>query len=233
MALLKGRGAKYQYVEFTQTVSFDVYEDEEVSSAERLYLWSRWYWDYPKPDMDGGYKRITYDESKMCPRCGVMQVQKSPFRVKGEPTWGSRQVLRLHWVYDELFVKPEVFEKLSKAGITGIESAPLIHHEKNAELKTIRQLKMAHVLDKGLVIKPSQAVLKCAKCGETKYSISKRGMTAFDGKIFTDAPDFARSFEYFGDGAAADRLICVSHKVYEIFQKEKWKDVVFEPLELT
>lgn len=255
---LNAKKIKYQYVELVKTVGFDVYEDQEVwasieplrskyamvdlescefskkeiASAERLYLWSKWYWDYPKPDMDGGYKDVTYDGSQWCPQCGVKKIQKSRFRVKGEPSWGTRSVLRLHWVYDELFAKPEVVDTMSKTGITGIQSEPVAHHEKDTELKTLKQLRMGTILEKGLVVKPSVSTQKCTKCGETKFQRSMREMTAFDNKIFRNAPDFARSCEYFGDGASADRLVIVSHKVVELFEKAKWKDVVFEPLEL-
>ena len=255
---LKYKNIKYQYVEFVKLVSFDVYEDQdvwvyvepliskykmvdlescefskkEIFSAERLYLWSRWYWDYPKPDIDGGYKSITYELGRDCSQCGVGKVQHAPFRVKGEPNWGARHVLRLYWIYDELFVKPEVYEKLSQAGIQGVEIEHVINHENGSELKTLKQIKIDTTLKSGFTTEPSTTVLKCNKCGKVKYLASTREPRAFQKDTFTNAPDFVKSDEYFGDGASANRLIIVSHRVFEVFEKEKWKGAVFEPLDL-
>ena len=35
--------------------------------------------------------------------------QVSPFRMKESPNWGRRSILQMNWLFDEYFVKPEVW----------------------------------------------------------------------------------------------------------------------------
>ena len=57
-------------------------------------------------------------------------------------------------------------------------------------------------------------------------------MLCFKKEIFEGIPDFVKTFEYFGDGALATRFIIISKKASDLFLKNKWKDIAFEPIEL-
>lgn len=67
---------------------------------------------YPEPSDDNGYLEATYDLSDYCAVCGIGLQQIRPFRFAKEPVWGLNSVRQLNWIFDEYFVKPEVWSML-------------------------------------------------------------------------------------------------------------------------
>jgi hypothetical protein len=88
------------------------FSKEEIDSARWIEV-GAWHHGYPQPEDDFGYLRATYDLSEWCDACGIGLKQKASFQMKGEPRWGRRAILQLNWVFDELFVTPEVWSASS------------------------------------------------------------------------------------------------------------------------
>jgi hypothetical protein len=60
------------------------FNNAELLESDYLIMWVDWVNGYPQPE--SGYEKITYDNG--CQECRMGIVQKSPFRLKGEPRWG-------------------------------------------------------------------------------------------------------------------------------------------------
>ena len=91
------------------------------------------------------------------------------------------------------------------------------------------------MLEKGLV--KEQTDLKkqsiCPCCGKPKYAFSGRGPIAFKKDVFKNAPDVVKTFEEFGEGHFATRLIIVRQNVYQTIKANHLdRGLVFEPVKL-
>jgi len=67
-------------------------------------------------------------------------VQKAPFRMRGEPKWGTKHILQMNWVFDEFFVRIEVWDKVFRK--FGIEKLPVVQHKTDKPLESVVQLKV-------------------------------------------------------------------------------------------
>ena len=70
-----------------------VFTKKELGFSEWFTLRSGWYWDYPQPDSDMGFREVTYDAEQYCSDCGALMKQKDCFRIRGEPNWGNKSIL--------------------------------------------------------------------------------------------------------------------------------------------
>ncbi len=50
---------------------------------------------YPEPKDAFGFRALTYDVSSSCGTCHVGVVQRAPFRMAAQPTWGELRLLQL------------------------------------------------------------------------------------------------------------------------------------------
>ena len=83
---------------------------------------------YPQPDGDFGYLKATYDLSHACPTCGIGKIQENPFRFRSEPKAKKSQFMGVNWVFDQVFIREEIKEKIVEENIRGISfSRPVIH----------------------------------------------------------------------------------------------------------
>ena len=112
----------------------------ELSEATNLVMEATGHHGYPQPEEDFGYTNITYDNTNYCPRCGMGLVQKAPFRMRGEPKWGTKHILQMNWVFDEFFVRIEVWDKVFRK--FGIEKLPVVQHKTDKPLESVVQLKV-------------------------------------------------------------------------------------------
>ena len=69
-----------------------------------------WHHGYPQPEDILGYRQALFDLSHACGICHSGAKQIAPFRMKQSPVWGRRSMLPLNWVFDEIFVEPDVYE---------------------------------------------------------------------------------------------------------------------------
>lgn len=180
------------------------FSKKEIADARWLQI-AAWHHGYPQPEDDFGYLKATYDLRDHCEPCGVGKVQRAPFQMKGEPKWGRNGILQLVWVYDELFVKPEVWERVFRPH--GIERRPVLN-VKGIALQTVVQLVIAGevgIVTEGLPFE------RCAKCGRIKVLPVTRG--PFPPLAEEPSRPLVRTREHFGSGGQADRLILISQEL--------------------
>jgi hypothetical protein len=200
----------------------------EFSSAElKLATYLKigaWLHGYPQPEDDFGYRKATYDLSDFCSACGIGKKQIAPFRMKGEPKWGTRHILQMNWVFDQFFVRPEVWNDVFEP--FGIGFRQVVNHRNGADLTSVVQLDITARVQTRCMNNPSE---DCPACGRKKYFPVTRGMFPAIDEI---APAHAaKSIEYFGSGASAWNAVLISARLFQAIQKARLKGAVFTPVE--
>lgn len=173
----------------------------EVESARWLQI-GGWHHGYPRPDDDHRFLDATYDLAAWCETCGIGAKQKAPFRMEGEPLWRRNVIMQLVWVYGELFVTPEVWDRVFKPA--GIGSQPVLDTN-GATLETAVQLVVpstTSIVTDGLIAE------RCERCSRTKYRPVTRG--PFPPLRGTPDGPMVHTTEYLGSGAQADQRVLIS-----------------------
>lgn len=193
------------------------FSDTEFDNAIRLILLSPWANGYPMPDGDGGYKRITYNNSSYCNTCGIGLVQKEPFRLKQAPKWsGHKKMFSLNWVYDELFVKKDFYDELFKP--LGIQSKEVLLYKKETVIEDTVQLIIPEV-NVSLNLEGYQFQI-CKDCNRKRYDLINVGFFP----SFYESPGSLQIFkskEWFGTGASARKYVFVSQEFRRELVKRK------------
>lgn len=174
---------------------------------------------YPMPDMDFGYRELTYDLSNYCSSCGIGFKQKDAFRLKSVPPMGKKQIFGLGWVFDEYFVERKIYEDIFKP--LGIECREVLKYKKETPFENTVQLVLPETDEKlNLEGYPTES---CSKCGRTKYQAMPQGFYPMYKNII--APIF-KSYDYFGSGASAFKRIFVTKEL-----RDKLVDLKIEKLD--
>lgn len=198
------------------------FTEEEIAEAGWLGLMA-WHHGYPEPKSDEfGYREVTYDLTRWCEKCGCGATQKANFQMKGEPAWGRHGVLQLTWVYDELFVTPEVWRKVfAPVGI----ACTAVLDTRGTPLETVVQL----VVDEEVGIETGGLVAqRCARCRRSKFApVVRDRLPALVGQA---AKPLAKTGEYFGAGASAFRLLLVSNAVARSLAETAPRGLVLQPV---
>lgn len=198
------------------------YSKKEIETASWLEI-GAWHHGYPQPDEDVfGYRQATYDLTDWCEQCGIGKSQKAPFQVKGEPKWGRNGILQLIWIYDELFVTPEVWSSVFKPH--GIGRRPTTD-TKAIELKTVVQLVIEEEVG---IVTDGLASERCGKCGRVKYLPVTRG--PFPALAEEPTQAIARTREYFGSGGQADQRVLISQELARSLVGEKVRGASMTPV---
>jgi hypothetical protein len=202
------------------------YTQDELDDTDVLIMRPSWHHGYPQPtELDNeahvfGFQRATYDLSAYCP-CGIGAKQIAPFRMKKQPVWGRRSIMQLNWVFDEYFVRPEIWEALFRP--FGIEKRPVLVHSTGAVMDNVVQLVISQETEAntdGLDYK----TCPYHRCQSRKYMPSGEGH--FPGPREMVMP-ICRSRQYFCD--AAFNLIYVSHVLYTKIRQAELLGVGFHP----
>lgn len=194
----------------------------ELKGAQYLALAPAWHHGYPEPSEDRGYLAATYDLSEYCEACGAGKRQVQPFRFAKAPLWGKNDVLQLNWVFDEYFVKPEVWCALFEP--FGVACRPVLQQKSGAVLESVVQLDVGALAELRL---EQAAGTPCGCCGRIKYAPPVKG--------FHPAPAAAppaaafKSAQYFGSGASASRAFLVTRELYAKLAGANLKGVNFKP----
>lgn len=217
------------------SISECVYSKKEINEAEWYRVRSKWRSEYPQPEDEGEYKKITYEDSNYCTSCGCGLVQKDSFRLKKAPKWGKKIFLMLNWVEGELFVTDEVANQIMKEDVKGLSVLSVVDHKSNKNLENIKQLKVLNELELGMVSSDVDItkVINCTQCQSVKYLLSGRSPLVFRKEVFNDSVDIVKSNEVFGDGLVCLQMILISKHMYDSLCKHGWhKELVIEPITL-
>jgi hypothetical protein len=184
------------------------FSNSELAAAKYLAIEPSWHHQYPQPDDDFGYRKITYDIASICKQCHAGKRQIAPFRMKKEPVWGRRSILQLNWVFDEYFVKPDVYEQVFKP--FGIGFRPVLKHSTGMQLQTVVQLEISATADLEMGDQPSAV---CPVCSIKRYSPKIVGY--FPKPIVDSDSAIFRSKQWFGSGGSSFNEIFVSNALYK------------------
>lgn len=219
--LLRDRIEDWRVVDSVTTL----FTDEDRAGARYFSLEPEWQHGYPMPDSDHDWLEATYDCTTRCRTCGAGAVQKAPFRLTGEPRWGRRCVLQIHWVSDEFFVTPAVYSEVFRP--LGIEAREVVANRSGTALKTALQLRFDSIAPCPLRMDRSTGT-RCPACGGVRFDPHRRGwFPAPAGSI--DAPS-AKTMELFGSGCASWRAILVNRGIYEACVAAGVRGVSFWPV---
>ncbi len=194
----------------------------ELDEARWLQLFA-WENGFPQPQDLRAYSEVTFDRSRWCDKCGLGKVQNAPFRIKMEPKWGRRAIMMLHWVFDEIFVPPAVWETVFKP--FGIKCRPVANRS-GKELQTVAQLVIDEEVD--LVMDRLQVKEVCAGCGRKKYTHSHRGYHPPLAQEPSGA--IAKTRQAFGDGWP-QREVIISQDLRQAMLAHQIRGAEFMPLE--
>lgn len=211
------------------------YSEEEINNAEWVICEVGEY-QYPQPE--NNYKEATYDLSNYCSSCGIGKIQNAPFRLKKNFPQKKLGFLGLHWVFDEIFVRPIIVRLFEKEGISGLSFANVIHHKTDSVLDNLYQMKVTTIIEPGLITDNLFKVtcksqneesfieglgqlkdkLGSTFCGRVKYRYPITESLKFKASILQDQPDFVKSYEYYGSGHSAQRYIFARKRVVKLLK---------------
>lgn len=219
-----------------------VYEKADIKAAE-WFIASAGQYQYPQPEEDFNYKKTTFNLDNYCDLCAIGKIQNAPFRLKSVPKQHNNQFWGLFWENAPLFVRQEAKNILEKENIQGIRFSKPVLHKTNLEIEGFYQLHIETVLTKGFDSYNTKTItckinneenlntgVNPDCCGRIKFHHPMIGGYLFDKTIFHPGVDIAETYEYFGSGGSADKLVMVSKRFKEIVEKNKLKGLSFKPV---
>jgi hypothetical protein len=218
------------------------YEKTDIDKAE-WFIASTGSYQYPQPENDFGYLKVTFNLECYCPLCGIGKVQNAPYRLTTEPKQFNNQFWGLHWEFDPIFIRQETKDILEKEKFTGVTFSQPVLHKKNTAIKNFYQLHIDTMLDKGFNSYNTR-MISCkvnneegfnadsslTYCGQIKYHHPRIGGYLFDKTVFNSDLDIVQSREYFGSGRSANRLQIVSKRFKQLVDNYKLKGLSFTPI---
>ncbi len=193
----------------------------EIESARWLTLHA-WNNGFPQPQDVDEYRRVTFDLTRACSTCAFGDIQKAPFRLKGEPKWNRRGIMTTFWTHEEFFVPPAVWETVFKP--FDIECRP-VANAKGTLLKTVVQLVVEEEVD---IVTTSLKPLPCASCHRTHYEWPVRG--PFPAMVQEPTGAMARSRQGFGTGYPY-RAVFISQELARAFKAHNLRGATFVPVD--
>ncbi len=202
------------------------FSESEFAGARWLELMPEWHHGYPQPEDGFAFRNITYRLGSVCRTCGVGGIQVAPFRFTREPQWGRRHILQLNWIFDEFFVRPDVYEQVFKS--EGIRSMDAVKNRNGQALQTVVQIRVEQIVNTRVPEQMEPA--ECSECGRSKYRPSGHGV--FPPLEDEPSAHIVKSREGFGSGHSAFRAVLISSALYSKIRQAGIKGVTFRPVDL-
>ena len=233
------------YHEHVQVKTGMFYSPKDFEESEWFYV-NTSESQYPEGEKD--YHYDTYDLTTWCNKCGQGAVQNRPFRLPRDFQQKRDKFFGLHWVFDEIFCRPEIKPILDENGLSGLSYLHPIYHKSGKTIDTTYQMKIDFVtapgifndgleiqdfsVDRKLWTTQDKYARHCPFCNRVKFLYPERNVIRFTRKTLKNIPDVVKSYEYFGADGQAQRLILVSKKFYDVIRKNKLSGLVFTPIRL-
>ncbi len=199
------------------------YTKEEIKAAEFFAVEIIYPWE-----SDGiNAEEFGTQYERECNQCQCGKKQISELRID------KRKAKK----YDIITIEPEIIvtERLRNLilehNLTGCEFGPVADYKGRDEL-VLYQLKPTHIFPKMSSTIRVEVVenVRCKECHRNGMIL--RSEAIYERESLKDACDFNLSYEYFGINLYCKRLLIVSSKVYNLFQKNKIKRCGFEPVSI-
>ena len=131
-------------------------------------------------------------------------------------------MMQLHWIYDYLFVRPEIWSAIFAP--RGIGFLPF-QSARGVDLRTVLQVAVDQEV--GLCTE-GLSYSVCAKCNRVKYRLDPRAAAP----PLAEGPSgqIVNTREYFGDGGLATRLVIIAQDIAQALRTAKVRGVVYSPL---
>lgn len=201
-----------------------VFTAGEISRADWLVVRPTWHCGYPQPaPAEFGYRNTTYRGHGACALCGVGLKQVAPFELEGEPSWGVKGILQLNWVFDEFFVRPEVFERHFLP--FGVGSREVVG-PKGVPLSSVVQLDIRESVG---VDTTGLQWTECEQCHTKRYLPVVRG--SFPCMCSAPAAHAVKTAEYFGSGAGAHHAVLFSGQLVRSLNDGRVRGVSYLPVD--
>lgn len=218
-----------------------VYDKKEYENADTYAIDAKKYLGHAKPDTEKIVDTFEFPFDVYPQYKGVFQIKAQSkkygmlkgeqigfYQMKGEPKWGKNHIGSLFDVFDDFFVKPDVYKNFFEP--LGIESKPVLNFKTQKPLKTVVQIVTQGVSKYKLNIDPKSIniVHNIEEWAIKKYVLKgdhKEPLFVGDNDY-----DFFRSQEYFGDGGMNLNNIYISKKLYNIITDNKLKGLNIAPL---
>jgi len=217
------------------------YSDVEIIQSEWVIA-EVGEFQYPQPD---NYIETTYNTQNYCGRCGQGKIQNNPFRLKKDFVQKQAKFLGLHWVFDEIFIRPIIKNIFDAEGISGINYREVIHHKSGNPISNLLQLDIQTIESPALITdnlfsvtcKPQneESYIKgfgrikdrsgLPFCGRIKYQYPLTEPIIFREKDLRGLPDIVKSFECYGSGSGAYHFILVHHNVVQLIMNNGIKGI--------
>lgn len=257
---LDGFGIKYEITQPIKLIIFEVFEDEvyskqvkdfmnsysqkpwselvytknDLNDASWLTIRAKWRAEYPQPEDNFEYKKISYNVLNYCDVCGCGLSQQNNFRLKNTPLWGKRNFLMLNWLHDELFTTDVVAQELRRSDLLGFSIRNVDHYKTVKHLPNTNQIQVMSYLQDNMIFEEGDIAqkIKCTKCGFVKLIRSGTGLIRFpDDALRNVNSDIVKTSEKFGDGFDCFSLILVSRKFFDFLKKNNWdKELYAQPV---
>lgn len=182
------------------------FSKDELRAAPFVSILSSSFSGYPEPRNDfQGVLAESFDLSDYCPECGLGKLQNGPLILRSEPNWGKRMTFQLHWFFDVVFVRPEVYHSVFEA--FGIGAWP-VNNLRGNPLEVV-QLRFDSTVS--LRLPNEHPALICKRCRRPKFEPWPSGFWPLPEPTASQA---FLSHQEFGYGGEARREIYISHELY-------------------
>lgn len=228
------------------------FSEQDIDEAEWFYA-TVGEFQYPQPE--DTYIETTYDISSYCPHCGMGRAQNKPFRLRSDFKQKTARFFGLHWVFDEVFVRPDVKRILEQSAVGDVRFLSPVHHRTGQPIEAVFQMMVGTIAEPGLITEGLPPVT-CREnneegfpqrtlgethgisglledygfCGRVKYHHPTRAVIAFARSSLEGLPDIVKSHEFFGSGAGAHRLILVRRGFVDLIKRHRLRGMGFTPI---
>lgn len=216
---------KHLFAKWAVAESFGtIYNSKDVNESKLLVYVSTWVNGYPQPAETDEYLELTYDLTDYCNVCGIGAKQDAPFRIKKQPKWGNKKLFELEWIFDEIFVRRDVYESVFMP--LGIEAIPVLLYKKDTEIDDTVQLKIPKIDIANRLALENQPYSICENCGRKKYIHKIKGyVPGFTSDI--GSLQIFKCNEVFGEQLLAHNKIFITSDLLKNLHSHKIKPNVW------
>ena len=201
------------------------FNKEEIESSDWIVVESTWTSLYPYPRDINEYLKKTYNLDSYCKGneptvfCRLGKKQNSLFHFEKNPRWATRNVMRINWVYEELFVSSKLKSIFEKSSLNGFDFKEIYIKDKDISSDTF-QLNILNTLPNCIESESIKEKYTCPICKRSKYLL-KKGFIYLNKKIMDNNKfDIIKTSEKIGQ-VDADSLIIISKRFYKTLVDNK------------